>query len=47
MTDLNKDEFNTAVEAKVEELLSSREEAQARTEAEEALKEAMETFETL
>lgn len=47
MTDLNKDEFNTAVAEKVEELLSSREEAQARTEAEQALKEAMETFETL
>ncbi len=47
MTEINKDEFNAAVDARVEELLSSREEAHARTEAEEALKEAMETFDTL
>lgn len=47
MTELNKDEFNAAVQAEVERVLSSREEAQARTEAEAALKEAKETFETL
>jgi hypothetical protein len=47
MTELNKEEFNTAVQAEVERVLSSREEAQAREEAEAALKEAKETFETL
>lgn len=47
MTELNKDEFNTAVQAEVERILSSREEAQARKEAESALKEAKETFEIL
>jgi hypothetical protein len=47
MTDTDKTEFNTAVQAEVEKLLSSREEAQAREEAEAALKEAKETFETL
>jgi len=47
MTELNKDEFNATVQAEVERLLSSREEAQAREEAESALKEAKETFETL
>jgi hypothetical protein len=47
MTDLNKEEFNAAVQAEVERILSSKEEAQARAEAETALKEAKETFETL
>lgn len=47
MTELNKTEFNAAVQAEVERILSSKEEAQARTEAESALKEAKETFETL
>ncbi len=47
MTELNKDEFNAAVQAEVEKILSSREEATARTEAEAALTEAKETFETL
>jgi hypothetical protein len=47
MTELNKDEFNAAVQAEVERILSSREEAQAREEAEAALTEAKETFETL
>ena len=47
MTELNKEEFNAAVQAEVERVLSSREEAQAREEAEAALKEAKETFETL
>lgn len=47
MTELNKEEFNTAVQAEVERVLSSREEAQAREEASSALKEAKETFETL
>jgi hypothetical protein len=47
MTELNKDEFNTTVQAEVERILSSREEAQARIEAEAALQEAKETFETL
>ncbi len=47
MSDLKTEEFNAAVQAEVERLLSSREEAQARVEAESALKEAKETFETL
>lgn len=47
MTELNKEEFNAAVQAEVERVLSSREEAQAHAEAEAALKEAKETFETL
>lgn len=47
MTELNKEEFEKAVQAEVERILSSREEAQAREEAEAALKEAKETFETL
>lgn len=47
MSELNTEEFNAAVQAEVERLLSSREEAQARLEAEAALKEAKETFETL
>jgi hypothetical protein len=47
MTELNKDEFNAAVQAEVERILSSKEEAQARAEAEAALKEAKETFEAL
>jgi hypothetical protein len=41
------EEFNVAVQAEVEKQLSSREEAEARQEAEEALTEARETFETL
>jgi hypothetical protein len=47
MTEPNTEEFNTAVQAEVERVLSSREEAQAREEAEAALKEAKDTFETL
>jgi len=47
MTELNKDEFEAAVQAEVERILSSREEAQAREEAESALTEAKETFEYL
>ena len=47
MTELNTEEFNTAVQAEVERILSSREEAQAREEAEAALTEAKETFEAL
>ena len=47
MNEVNKDEFNAIVQAEVERLLSSREESQAREEAETALKEAKETFETL
>jgi len=47
MTELNKDEFEAAVQAEVERILSSREEAQAREEAESALTEAKETFESL
>lgn len=47
MTEVNKDEFNAAVQAEVERILSSKEEAQARIEAEAALKEAKETFESL
>ena len=47
MTELNRDEFEDAVQAKVEEILSSRDEAQAHKEAEQALKEAKETFEAL
>jgi hypothetical protein len=47
MTELNKEEFEKTVQAEVERILSSREEAQAREEAEAALKEAKETFEAL
>ncbi len=47
MTDMNTEQFNTAVQAEVEKILSSREESQAREEAETALTEAKETFETL
>ncbi len=47
MSEINKDEFNAAVQAEVERQLSSREESQAHAEAETALKEAKETFETL
>lgn len=47
MTDVTTEEFNTAVQAEVERILSSREEAQAREEAEAALKEARGTFEAL
>ncbi len=47
MTQLTTEEFNVAVQAEVEKQLSSREEAEARHEAEEALNEARETFETL
>lgn len=45
--ELTPEEFNNAVQAKVDELLSSREEAQARQEAEDALTEARATFEKL
>ncbi len=47
MNQLTTDEFKNAVEIEVEKQLSSKEEADARLEAEEALKEARETFETL
>ncbi len=47
MTETTKEQFNATVQAEVERILSSREEAQARIEAEAALKEAKETFETL
>jgi len=46
-TEFNRDQFDAAVQAKVEEALSNREEEKARLEAEEALREAKETFETL
>jgi len=42
--EMTPEEFNNAVQAKVDEVLSSREEAQARTAAEEALTEARDTF---
>lgn len=42
-----KEQFDALVQAEVEKHLSSREEAEARKEAEEALSEARETFETL
>jgi hypothetical protein len=45
--EMTPEEFNTAVQAKVDDVLSSREEAQARTEAEDALTEARATFERL
>lgn len=45
--EMTPDEFNTAVQAKVDDVLSSREDAQARTAAEEALTEARATFEKL
>ena len=44
---ITQEELNTLVEAKVEERLSSKEEAEARREAEQALAEAKEIFETL
>jgi len=44
---MTEDQFNALVQAKVEEQLSSREEAEARQEAEAALAEARETFEAL
>jgi hypothetical protein len=44
---MTQEDFEAAVQAKVETLLSSREDAQARAEAEEALTEAKETFEVL
>ncbi len=47
MNQLINDEFNDAVKAEVDKQLSSREEAEARLEAEAALREAKETFETL
>ncbi len=48
MTDTaDKDTFAAAVQAEVEKILSSRDETQAHIEAEEALKEAKETFEIL
>jgi hypothetical protein len=46
-TEYNKEDFNAAVQAEVEKILSSREEDQARLAAEEALQEAKETFEAL
>lgn len=45
--EMTPEEFNNAVQAKVEEALSSKEEAQARQEAEDALTEAKTTFEKL
>jgi len=42
--EMTPEEFNNAVQAKVDEVLSSREEAHARTAAEEALTEARDTF---
>jgi hypothetical protein len=45
--EMTPEEFNTAVQAKVDEALSSKEEAHARQEAEEALTEASATFEKL
>jgi hypothetical protein len=45
--EMTPDEFNTAVQAKVDEALSSKEEAHARQEAEDALTEARATFEKL
>jgi hypothetical protein len=45
--EMTPDEFNTAVQAKVDEALSSKEEAHARQEAEDALTEAKATFEKL
>lgn len=47
MNQYTAEEFKTAVQAEVERQLSSREEADARHEAEDALREARETFETL
>ena len=44
---MTQEDFDAAVQARVEAALSSREDATARAEAEEALKEAKETFETL
>jgi glutamine synthetase type III len=44
---MTEEEFDTAVQARVEAALSSREDAEARAEAEEALNEAKETFEAL
>jgi hypothetical protein len=44
---MTQEEFEAAVQAKVEETLSSKEDAQARAEAEEALKEAKDIFESL
>lgn len=45
--EMTPEEFNNAVQAKVDEVLSSREEATARQEAEDALTEAKTTFEKL
>lgn len=44
---MTEEEFDAAVQARVEAALSSREDATARAEAEEALKEAKETFQAL
>ena len=44
---MTEEEFDAAVQARVEAALSSREDATARAEAEEALNEAKETFEAL
>lgn len=45
--EMTPEEFNNAVQAKVDEVVSSREDAHARQEAEEALTEAKATFEKL
>lgn len=45
--EMTPEEFNTAVQAKVDDALSSKEEAHARQEAEDALTEAKATFEKL
>lgn len=45
--EMTPEEFDNAVQAKVDEVLSSREEAQARQEAQDALAQAKETFEAL
>ncbi len=47
MNEFTTEEFNKAVSAEVDKQLSSRDEAEARLEAEEALREAKGTFETL
>ncbi len=44
---MSQEDFDAAVQARVEAALSSREDAEARAEAEEALREAKGTFETL
>lgn len=46
MSDVKRDEFEAKVKAEVERILSSRDEAQAHAEAEQALQEAKELFDT-